>query len=536
MKRRDFIKLSGAFAGLAQLASACQKPVHKTKGRIVGASAAVGHLLRDKTFEEPSEIIHQEIVIVGGGVSGLSAARFLSLNKLNNFTVLDIEHNMGGNASSGANEVSQYPWGAHYIPLPNNNLTAYLKFLEQCNVITAWDEHGLPVYNEFYLCQDPEERLYINGSWQEGLVPKLGLAEAELKEFADFFKMMDSFRGQKGRDGKDAFAIPVNESSKDELFTALDKITMKEWMDRQELKCNYIRWYVNYCTRDDFGTEYNSISAWAGIHYFAARKGKAANAAYNDVLTWEQGNGFLVQHLKTYASGKMKQNALVVSVKSIAAGVQVNYYDVSRQKLIGIVAQHCIIAAPQFIAGRLLADEKRLATVGAQLHYVPWMVANLKVNNKLIERSGHGPSWDNVIYESNALGYVDATHQQLKQHKDKRNLTYYWPLTHADPLTARRAAQKISHEEWVGKVINDLKIVHPNIEDATENMDVMIWGHAMVQPLPGLIHGNTRTELAVSINDNIHFAHTDLAGISIFEEAFYQGLQAAQKIINASVS
>jgi hypothetical protein len=41
--------------------------------------------------------------------------------------------------------------------------------------------------------------------------------------------------------------------------------------------------------------------------------------------------------------------------------------------------------------------------------------------------------------------------------------------------------------------------------------------------------------MAASINGNFYFAHTDIAGISIFEEAFYQGLNAAKKILEPAV-
>ena len=164
------------------------------------------------------------------------------------------------------------------------------------------------------------------------------------------------------------------------------------------------------------------------------------------------------------------------------------------------------------------------------MQYTPWMVANITVNT-LEERSGAPLSWDNVLHDSQSLGYVEATHQFLQQKLPKRNLTYYLPLTQRSPIEERKAAQQRTHREWVDIVINDLRKVHPNIEEAVENIDVLLWGHAMAQPLPKLVHGNVRTELSASINDRIHFAHTDLAGNSIFEEAFYQGLDASKKVI-----
>lgn len=530
MNRKDFIKLSVGMAITAPFVNSC-KTITPVSGKIVGPSSSLGHILRDyKTFKIPETYEKKKVVIVGAGVSGLSAARHLFQHHVDDFVVLDLEEHVGGNASHGSNPVSKYPWGAHYVPLPNNNLEEYISFLEEADVITGYDEKNLPIYNEYYLCQDPEERLYINGKWQDGLVPQFGLAENELAEFKKFFALMHDFKNLKGRDGKEAFSIPIDTSSTDSNITALDEITMKAWMDQNELTCAYIRWYVNYCTKDDFGTNYDQISAWAGIHYFASRKGQGNNASYHDVLTWEEGNGFLVNQLQKNFSSKVKTRTLITSVTSEDSGVKITYYDVAEKRMKGIVANQCILAVPQFVASRLLKDEKRLALVKDKMHYVPWMVANLTVS-AVTERSGQPMSWDNVIYNSASLGYIDATHQQLQQHKSQKTITYYLPLTSTTPESARMDAFKTTHQTWCDKIFDDLKLVHPDIREVTQNIDIMVWAHAMVQPLPGMIHGSLRSDLGKSIHDSVHFAHTDLAGISIFEEGFYRGIAAAKKVM-----
>ncbi len=529
MKRRTFLQFTAALAGLSSTSGAC-KQRQPIRGQIIGASAEVGHLLRDKSFGKPEVIEQRETVIVGGGVSGLSAAHFLVKEGITDFVVLDLEQKMGGNAANGQNELSAYPWGAHYIPIPNNDLTDYLEFLKESGVITGVNAEGLPIYNDYHLCFDPEDRLYINGSWQEGLVPNLGVPEAEQQQIRDFLKQMDNYRWLKGSDGKDAFAIPVNASSKEPEFLLLDTITMKQWLTDNGFTSSYLHWYVNYCTRDDFGTTYGSVSAWAGIHYFASRKGRGENAEHQDVLTWPEGNGWLVQQLQKNLTGKMKTGVVVVRVTAHPGEVLVDYLDIKSMQLRRIQARQCILAVPQFVASRLMGDKERIGKVQQQFHYMPWMVANLTVN-RLDERSGAPGSWDNVLYDSDSLGYVDATHQLIRQQLPKRNLTYYLPLTSLPPAAARKEAHQKTYEQWVRVVMDDLKKVHPNIEEATEELNVMIWGHAMVQPLPGVIHGGIREELSRSINNQIHFAHTDLSGISIFEEGFYQGLYAARKVI-----
>lgn len=529
MKRRRFIGLSLIATGAGSFLYSCVAK-KKIEGRIVGASSSVGHLLKNKLNETPVEKTRKKVVIVGGGISGLSAARYLQQQGIKDFALLDLENEAGGNSASGKNEVSAFPWGAHYIPIPNNGLTEYIDFLKTCNVITGVDDKGLPVYNDYYLCFDPEERLYINGRWQEGLIPNFGLPDPDKRQIEFFLARMDEYRHLKGSDGKYAFAIPVNNSSKDESLIKLDNETMKQWLVSNGFTSSYLHNYVNYCTRDDFGTQHDQCSAWAGIHYFAGRKGKGTNAEHSDVLTWPQGNGFLVEQLMLNIKPQLKTQCLATKIKLTNKLVSVEYYDVKTNTLKAIEAEQCILAVPQFIAARLLQDTERSKKITEYFHYTPWMVANLRVT-KLEERSGSALSWDNVLYESESLGYVDATHQLTQQYFEKKNLTYYLPLTKGNPLDERKAAQLKTHEEWVSVILGDLRKIHPNIEMATEEINIMIWGHAMPQPRPGIIHGTIRQELAASIQNRIHFAHTDLAGISIFEEGFYQGLASAKKVM-----
>lgn len=528
MNRRTFIQISSALAVGNSLLGSCKEPA-KVPGKIIGHGER-GHLLRDRKWGPVTASEKKEILIIGAGISGLSAAHHLHQSGLHDILVLDLAEKAGGNAIAGSNSLSAYPWGAHYIPVPNNSLEEYLAFLSSCGVITGSDANGLPVYNEAYLCFEPEERLYINGRWQEGLIPSFGLAEEDKQQIEKFLQRMNEYRYKQSADGREYFAIPVDRSVADEEMQRLDQTTMEQWMRENGFSSEYLHRYVNYCCRDDFGTPHHLISAWAGIHYFASRKGKGANAAHEDVLTWPEGNAFLVRQLTRGIEALIRTNTLVTGIHLQEDSVRVEYLDANNQ-LQGIAAEQCILAIPQFVAARLLGDEKRMEQV-KQLQYSPWMVANLRVK-KMEERSGSPMSWDNVLHESPSLGYVEATHQLLNQSDWQRNLTYYLPLTAKDPVTERKAAYGRTHAEWVKMVKDDLRIVHPDIDTAIQEMDILLWGHAMVQPLPGYISGNLRKELSASIHNRIHFAHTDLSGISIFEEGFYQGIGAAKKLIAA---
>src|SRR5262249_43822993 len=160
-----------------------------------------------------------------------------------------------------------------------NKESAYVRSLfEELGIIEGWDAAGDPVYNDLYLCHEPQERLLKDGSFQEGLVPSRGLQPDEKHEIAQFFELIQQWRAKTGKDGKPLFAIPVDLSSGDEELLALDRMSMAEWLRAAGFHSKPLRWYVNYCCKDDYGSTIDDVSAWAGIHYFAGRRGVAANA------------------------------------------------------------------------------------------------------------------------------------------------------------------------------------------------------------------------------------------------------------------
>jgi len=148
-----------------------------------------------------------------------------------------------------------------------------------------------------------------------------------------------------------------------------------------------------------------------------------------------------------------------------------------------------------------------------------------------VER-GASLAWDNVFYESESLGYVVATHQGLQRVPRETVLTHYWPLDRQPPREARQTALARSHESWCGQIVAELQSVHPGIEAHITQLDVWLWGHGMVRPVPGFLWGETRRRMREPLG-RIRFAHSDMSGISIFEEAFTRGVQAARDLLRS---
>lgn len=537
MRRKKFIQFLASLTAVAAITDSCrEKEIRKYPGRLVEGNMRLGHALRDQQFGKTTTGLPEEtpVAIIGAGISGLSAGYHLYSAGYTEFVVLDLESTPGGNAVAGKNALSSFPWGAHYIPIPNPGMPEYTSFLEKAGVIENY-ENGKPAYNELYLCFDPEERLYINGKWQDGLVPNFGLPAADQQQIQRFMQMMDSFRQARDHEGKEAFAIPLARSSPEKQWRELDNISILTWLQQNNLTSKYLADYINYCTRDDYGTPAKDCSAWAAIHYFASRKGIAANADHSDVLTWPEGNQFLATKLCNSFKERIKTGCLVTEVQPMNKKVSITYLNQSSNQWHTITAGHCVLAVPQMVAARLLKQDNRADLKNKYYQYSPWMIANLRIS-KPAERSGAGMSWDNVQHGAPSLGYVDATHQLTDNALTEKNITYYHPLTDQPPNEARIAAYNTSYEKWVSQIVADLKRVHPDIENCIKEINVKLWGHAMPQPRPGFLFSEERLQLQDSIADTIHPAHSDIAGISIFEEAFYQGYHASQKIIRSMKS
>ncbi|WP_245945973.1 NAD(P)-binding protein [Flavobacterium magnum] len=466
---------------------------------------------------------------MGGGVTGLSAARQFRKNGIDDFLLLELEHHLGGNASNGENKYSKFPLGAHYLPLPNFNDKKLLQFLEEENIITGYDTAGLPVFDETQLTFSPQERLFYNNSWQEGLVPK-NLNQAEHNDFDTFFKKMDGYMSAKGTDAKFLFDIPIQMSSSDAVIRDFDKISMKEWLLQNRLVSETLHSYIDYCCRDDFGLGIDYVSAWAGIHYFAGRKHDSTSDKKENVLTWPEGNARLANHLKKYVQGKNLPGHLVYDVKIAGDAVAVKAFDNVGKKSILVVAEKVLMASPQFVNQYLFEGRKPLAS---KFHYAPWLLATLTVRD-LVDNQSHPLSWDNVIHGSKGLGYVYDQHQSLAQTEVRKVITYYYCFSGPDLRKLRKEVYSGTNEKWKKLVFDDLKIAHPDIEDQTEHIDIHLLGHGMISPIPGFIFGDAKAQAAKPIGNRVFFAHSDLSGISIFEEAFHQGINVVNQMTHAA--
>jgi len=500
-------------------------------GDLLGAAHVSGHRLRGNGFPKPSETLRVPVIIVGGGVAGLSAAWRLGRAGIADFRVLELESDPGGNARYGANAVSRYPWGAHYIPLLTREAVQARDLLADLGAITGDPRAARPRYEERFLCHDPQERLYRNGQWQDGLLPEIGATDEDRRQYRRFHDLIAGFKARRTKGGRKAFSIPVAESAPDAELMALDRLAMREFLLKQGLDSAPLHWYVNYACRDDFGADYSQTSAWAGVHYYASRDGEAEHADNGAVLTWPEGNGWVVRQLEARLRAQIVTDAVVYRVSQEKRGAVVEVYRSGEGRSVRYEAARVIYAAPVFLAPYLLEGAPAaLISAARAFQNAPWLVANLTLKSAPLERAGAPLSWDNVIYGGAGLGYVVATHQALRTAPGPTVLTYYRPLSDQAPAAGRERLLAAGRDEWARPILSELERPHPEIRELVTRLDVFRWGHAMVKPAPGFMWGGARQAFSAPWG-RVHFAHSDLSGMSLFEEAVYWGVRAAEAVL-----
>lgn len=493
-----------------------------------GADVEKGHQLRSGRFPEPTETQTVGVVIVGGGVAGLSAGWALTNSGFDDFRLIELESEAGGNARSESNTVSAYPLGAHYLPVANREARALIHMLEQLGMITGRDSTGAPVYDPFQLCADLQDRVYWQGRWHEGLVPSTGLSSQDVADISGFFAAMARYRDARGNDGRPAFATPIAYSSQDPAYTALDDRDFTGWIAEQGWRSPVLMAHVRYCCRDDYGCEPDHVSAWAGIHYFAGRRGWMAagegTADADQLLTWPEGNARLTRAMSRRFADRISTGRIAFRiVPGEDSGIIVDSFDVARGHSIRTLARCAILSLPHFVAARIAPG---LVAPADGFSYSPWLVANVTV-----DRPPTGPgsalAWDNVPFVGDSLGYVVATHQTAGRSAGPTVLTWYMPLSGDAPADARRRLLTATGDEWRELVIADLLRSNPDLDGAIRHVALWRWGHAMIRPVPGFVT-RTAPQARAATRPPVFLAHSDISGLSLFEEAHYRGVEAAE--------
>jgi hypothetical protein len=235
----------------------------------------------------------------------------------------------------------------------------------------------------------------------------------------------------------------------------------------------------------------------------------------------------------------MEQSAAVkrmagtaVSLKKTASGVEALCFRLENgQPTTYLVrARKAICAMPIYVAARVVEDIAAYGFDPARHipEYAPWMVANFLLKRFPDELPAQPLSWDNVVYSEPGLGFVVSTHQDIRvRPPEKTVFSAYVALSDRKPSAARHWMAAAKPEELLALASADLKTAYgAQFASCVERVDITLRGHAMASPWPNF-RSNAGMKALREADGAILFAHADLSGFSVFEEAAWWGYRAA---------
>ena len=488
--RREFIKFVVAGAVTAgcpidlSLVAAQTGDAQKSHAADVdGEDNRICHQVRDgKVFTRPPASARHDVVIVGGGVSGLTAAYRLQHR---DFLLLEKEPHWGGNAYGMEYEGSTYATGSAFL---------------------AKDEYAYHFAKEIGLeplpVNSPDASIIrgelVPDTWGEGL-SKLPYSPSVRESFKKFKKEM--------------LAIDVEKRGK-ELFDKPFTDFMKGYPG--EIK----QWWDNFGPSNWGAT---SEETAAGIAILALQE-MVEESRVDDRYTWPGGLGAVTKKLADILQPKckdrMQTGATTVAVVSEKEGVQVTYTLGGELKT--VAAKAVIMATPKFITRRIVEGLPEMQSEAMhQIRYIPYPVVNLIFDKPVFN---HG--YDTWCPGNTFTDFVVADWVIQKQpgYQQKFNiLSCYTPMKEEDRgyLLNEIGARKIA-----ANVLSDFQKLMPALNIDPVEVHIYRRGHPLYMSTPGLY---TRVQpLARHPMDRVFFANTDSEGP---ESTTNEGIRAAQRAV-----
>jgi len=481
--RRDFLKfvVAGSVAAGCPLDLSLLAAPDSGKPQIEGDHYDMCHQVRDgHTFARPPVTRKCDILIVGGGVSGLSAAYFL---RAHDFLLLEKEPRWGGNASLEEYEGQAFATGSAFDYQG-----------------TASDQLGRELGLAPLLINSPDSTI-VNGKW---VADTWGAGLAELPYPASVRESFRKFR-------KDM--LPLAAGNNQEQF---DSIPLSKYLKGYSPEVKL--WWDTYGP-SNYGAKSEDTSAMIALSELR----EEAQAAENDTrVTLPGGNGVLARRLSEVLLAKyadhMIADATIVAVEPRKTDVRVTYFHGGALR--AVAAKFVVMAAPKMIAVRLISGLSDAQTDAMRsLRYCPYAVINM-----IFEKAAYDRSYDTWCPGASFADMIVADWVSRKDpgYKPKNAiLTFYTPISELDrnKLLSLDGCRRIA-----ANVLRDYHKLLPEL--TAEPLEVRLYrrGHPIFLSAPDVA---TKTIPAASRPlDRIVFANTDSLGP---ESLVYAAVDAARR-------
>jgi monoamine oxidase len=485
----------------------------------------VDAILEGQSLPEPESA---DVVVVGGGMSGLATAYLLSKRGLKS-VVLEQAERFGGNSKGEAWSGIDYSIGAAYFvpPAPNSPLDRFYKDLQIRE-------------GSFYkVVRQSEEPVMLNGRLLQKFWHGRGADRQRRQQFGKLERYLE--RVADG-DGEVYPEIPTDDPVMLKRLKALDGRSFREQLERKvgPLIPQIETALEHYCW-SSFGGSMSELSAAAGLNFLAGEietvhAAPGGNAAIAERILEKLAGSVPLQNLRA--------GCMVLKVKVNEDHTVLVAYQDDRQALRTIRARSVVMCCPKFVAARILdgiEDERRDAI--ARLQYRAYLVCNVLIDRPFNRRkvkeffdcfllaNGELPP-GTVMDQSLHHKATDVILANFARPSERQTvLTFYrgFPFDGARSMLLDEGAHDRFAAEFKGQISELLPLLGFSEADV-KDCRLARWGHPLPLAATGLLSGGIVETLRRPMQDKVFFVEQDNWCVPAIETAVGEALAFAPRI------
>jgi hypothetical protein len=479
-----------------------------------------------------------DVIIVGGGIAGLTVAYKLRSNR--RVLLFEAASETGGVSKSETWQGIEYAIGAAYIIDPASDSEdarelAGFTLLEELDLRKADEDLAKDRSLQRRLSGDANHTVFSN----RRVIPEALVYTTQNRRFFEHVLDSDNYP-----------SVPPADSA---LVDALDRISFKQFLRNQGLQrkiygrsagsISAFGWEaIEYYCWGAFGTTADETSAYHGLNFFAAE--------FGDVLVYPGGNAFiakrLTERIRRDSPQAVRTGVWTLRVEKDGEGFGVITWEggrLHRHRARAVVFSAPLFLAPVIVPSLPEAQRNAIKTFS----YRSYVVANVLLRRPATRIFGSRAFRNG--YELTRIHGIDLARTSAEELSNRKVFSDAILADFASPAHPTHAVLTVYRPypyEMGGLNLMDIK--YPDMEaeirrevvagfgphglraSDIEGVRLTRWGHPMLVTRPGQMADGTLRAASQS-QPGLFFAHTDVNGAPAYENALAAAFDAVDAVL-----